>query len=90
MARMTCTHNVVASNGEYQDRNTGETKKRWQKVGVVMTDPEGNQSIKLDVIPVGPNWSGWFKLFPRDARDGSGGNGGGSSPDDLDGDEIPF
>lgn len=57
------THDVVATIGEYVDRNTGQKKKRYLTVGKCFTDPEGRQSIKLDAIP-GPGWSGWLSLYP--------------------------
>ena len=56
---------LVASNGEYT--KDGVTKTRWQRIGTMFKDDEnGNISIKVDVIPVGPEWSGWVKAFPMD------------------------
>ena len=61
------THDVVATIGEYKDRQTGETKKRFLNVGKAFTDDDGGISLKLDCIPSGPEWSGWFRLYaPRD------------------------
>lgn len=57
------THDVVATIGEYTDRN-GEKKKRFVNIGTAFTDPEGRVSIKLDSVPVGPEWSGWISLYP--------------------------
>lgn len=55
----------MASNGEYQ--KDGETKKRWQRVGTLFKDDQdGRISIKLDSIPVGPEWSGWLAAFTMD------------------------
>lgn len=63
------THDVCASNGEYRNSH-GETKKRWLNVGSAFTDPaDGRMSIKLDTVPVGPDWSGWFSLFPVKEKD---------------------
>jgi hypothetical protein len=59
------THDVVASNGEYTDKQTGEKKKRYINCGKIFTEEDGRQSIKLDVIPVGPGWSGWLAIYPR-------------------------
>ncbi len=62
---------LCASAGEYRDRDSGEMKKRWQRVGVVFEDSEtGRRSVKLETLPVGPDWSGWLSEFPTD-RQGS-------------------
>lgn len=58
---MKAIRRLVASNGEYQ--KDGETKKRWQRVGTMFKGDDGEISIKLDSIPVGPDWSGWVKAF---------------------------
>jgi hypothetical protein len=57
------THDVVATIGEYTDRESGLKKKRYHTCGKCFTDDEGRQSIKLDAIP-GPGWSGWLSLYP--------------------------
>ena len=59
------THDVTATIGEYKDA-AGETKKRYLTVGKVFTQDDGRMSIKLDCVPVGPDWSGWLSLFPAD------------------------
>jgi len=69
MAKSQYTHDAVATIGEYTDRNTGEKKKRYINVGKCFTDDSGRQSIKLDSIPVGPEWSGWISLYPAERRD---------------------
>lgn len=91
MARNRCTHNVVATVGEYKDPQTGETKKRRTRVGVAFTDEDGNISLKMETVPVGNSWSGWLNLFERDDNRTSAGNSGGShqAPDESE-DEIPF
>lgn len=33
---------IVVKTGEYQDRNTGETKARWQNVGSLMQNDDDN------------------------------------------------
>lgn len=62
------THDVVATNGEY--KSNGETKKRYINVGKAFTDENGRISIKLDSVPVGPDWSGWLSLYEPKPRDG--------------------
>lgn len=62
-------YDAAASTGEYKDRQTGETKKRWQNVGAVFEGDDGRLSLKLETIPVGPGWSGWISFFPpKDER----------------------
>ena len=59
---------VVATVGEYTAKD-GSTKKRYMNVGVCFENDEGQLSIKLETIPVGPNWSGWLSLYEPKERD---------------------
>lgn len=63
------THDVTATIGEYKN-GQGETKKRYINVGSAFTDEQGRVSIKLDAVPVNPEWSGWLSLYPVKERDG--------------------
>ncbi len=65
-------YEAVATIGTYKDRQTGEEKKQYQKVGIVFENEEGKLSLKLDVIPVGPNWSGYISFYDPKPRDGQG------------------
>ena len=60
-------HDVVATIGEYQHQ--GETKKRYQKCGAAFTNDDGQISLKLDAVPVNPDWSGWLNLYPKKEYD---------------------
>ena len=62
------THDVVATIGTYKDRD-GNEKKRYHTCGSAFTGEDGRVSIKLDSVPVGPEWSGWFSLFDVKERD---------------------
>lgn len=62
------THDVVATVGEYTDRN-GEKKKRYLNVGSAFTDDQGRISIKLEALPVGKDWSGYLSLYPPKEQD---------------------
>lgn len=64
----TRTHDVVATIGEYKN-NQGEVKKRYTNVGSGFTDDQGRISLKLDTVPVSPEWSGWLSLYPIKDRD---------------------
>ena len=89
------THDVVATIGEYTDRD-GNKKKRYLTVGKCFTDDQGRQSIKMDAVP-GPGWSGWLSLYqvekqaPRQAPDPRPRAATAPPPeaDDSD-DDIPF
>ncbi len=59
------THDLVANIGEYTS-TTGETKKRRHNCGSVFLDEQGRMSIKLDAVPVSPEWSGWLSAYPVD------------------------
>jgi hypothetical protein len=98
------THKAVATVGKYTDKD-GVEKKRYMQCGVVFTDEQGRQSMKLDGIPVTPEWSGWISLFPMDddrqeerPRNSGKVTGDGrserkrpaSQPAVDDGDDIPF
>ena len=99
-------YDIVATVGKYTDRNTGEEKKRYQSCGAVFEDDNGRLSIKLDTIPITPEWSGWLSCYEPD-RDRGGNRSNTSSPapqrersappqqtasdfDDDDQDQIPF
>ena len=59
---------AVATVGEYKDRN-GETKKRYVNIGSVFESDDGRLSLKLDSVPVGPEWSGWVSFYEPKGRD---------------------
>lgn len=61
------THDVVATVGKYTDAG-GAEKKRYANVGSAFTDDQGRVSIKLDTVPVTPEWSGWLSLYPVESR----------------------
>lgn len=63
-------YDAVATIGEYTDQQTKEKKKVRKNVGAVFESPEGNLSLKLELVPVGPGWSGFISLYPVDAGEG--------------------
>ena len=71
MPASTFTHEVLATVGEYTD-GQGEKKKRYLKVGAAFTDDQGRISIKLEAVPVTPEWSGWLSLYPPKDKEQTG------------------
>ncbi len=81
---------AVASCGEYQ--SNGQTKKRYQNVGTLFERDDGSLCLKLDAVPVGPEFEGWINFFDFDEKrqqrnDNSQQQRG---PEQLDDEEIPF
>ena len=60
----TYTHDVMATVGTYKNKD-GEEKKSYLKCGRAFTHEGGGMSIKLDAVPVTPDWSGWLSLFEK-------------------------
>jgi len=57
---------AVATVGEYTDKQ-GNKKKRYMTVGKVFESEGGGLSLKLDALPVVPEWSGWLSFYvPKD------------------------
>ena len=59
------THKILATIGTYKDAG-GNEKKRYVQCGVAFTDEQGRTSLKMDAMPVSPEWSGWLQLFPME------------------------
>ena len=56
---MAITHDLIAKTGEYTNA-AGETKARWTKVGVAMSNKQGGTSLLIESIPV--NFDGWVTM----------------------------
>ena len=56
---------VVASNGKYTDAN-GQEKNRYITVGRAFLRDDKSVCIKLDSMPVGPDFNGWLNLYDLD------------------------
>jgi len=62
------SHDAVVSLGEYTD-GEGQTKKRYKNIGTVFTRDDGSQAMKLDTVPLGPDWNGWINFYePQNQR----------------------
>ena len=81
-----------------QPRASKEGKTYWHKLGVKFIFDDGNESIKLDSLPL-PNDKGevWMNVFEPRPRDDAGATGTWDKPNDTAStddtekpDEIPF
>lgn len=86
-------YDAVATIGKYKDRE-GNEKKRYMNVGTIFINDDGNLSMKLDGIPVGPEWSGWISFYEpkvkdRNSENKTEGPAKSSASEELD-DDIPF
>ena len=53
---------LLATVGTWTSED-GKTHKRRLKCGVVMRDStSGKMAIRIEVIPVAPEWSGWLSV----------------------------
>ena len=73
---MAVKYNLVAKNGEYEDKN-GDKKTRWTKVGVVMETKTGGLAAKIELFPMG--WDGWCQLAEPDQKELSPAKEGGKA-----------
>lgn len=64
-------YDAVATIGKYTDKQ-GNEKKRYLSVGKVFESEGGGLSLKLDSVPVTPEWSGWISFYvPKDSKEQS-------------------
>lgn len=64
---MSVRYEIITKNGTYKDKQTGEDKQSWLKVGVLMDTRNGGQAIKIDYLP--PMFDGWLNLREPKAKD---------------------
>lgn len=67
MAKLTLYKKLAAKVGEYREGNT--VKGRYFPVGAMFTDEKGEFVIKLEGVPVGPDFKEWVYAFdPKDKK----------------------
>lgn len=59
---MKIVHRLFATVGTYKDRTTGKTAKRQAQVGVVFQSDSGRLSMRLDLVPISPDWKGFISF----------------------------
>ena len=79
-------YDAVATVGKYTAKD-GTEKKRYLTVGAIFESEDGRLSLKLDGMPVSPEWSGWISFY--EPKQQQGGNAGGSTQD-SEPDNIPW
>ena len=85
-------YDAVATIGKYK-ANDGTEKKRYLTIGAVFENDNGKLTLKLDGMPVSPEWNGWVSFYEPKTYDvtpsshnKSKANGYAPEQDD----EIPF
>ena len=53
---------AIATLGTYTDKATGKKVKRFATVGTVFESPNGRLFMRLDALPVSPDWSGFLSF----------------------------
>jgi hypothetical protein len=54
-------YDAVATVGKYTKE--GIEKKRYLTVGAVFESDDGKLTLKLEGVPVSPDWSGWIAFY---------------------------
>ena len=79
---------VAVATGKYM--KDGVEKTRWLNCGVVLKNDNGNYSLKLEAMPLGAEFDGWFNLFtPQPRQQQQQPSPPPPAPDVFD-DDIPF
>lgn len=52
-------YELFATVSEWTDPATGKKCKRTAQIGTVFQSPSGRLSMKLELLPLIPNWSGF-------------------------------
>lgn len=83
-------YDAVVTVGEYEDRQTGKTKKQYRTVGAVLQNDDGRMSLKLELIPA-VNFNGWINFYePREKEQPAQGAVQQATGGEPFSDDIPF
>lgn len=77
---MRAIRNAVAAVGKYQDRQ-GQEKTRYLRVGKLFKREDDTLCLKLDSVPVGPDFEGWINFYEIEER---------AAPKAAVSDDVPF
>jgi hypothetical protein len=59
---MTPKFHAIATLGSYTDKATGKKVKRFHTCGTVFESPGGKLFMRIDALPVSPDWSGFLSF----------------------------
>ena len=59
---MTPKFHGIATLGSFTDKATGKKVKRYHTCGTVFESPNGKLFMRLDALPVSPDWSGFISF----------------------------
>lgn len=79
---------LSAKTGQYQDKQTGEQKNRYQQVGILMENEKGELWIKLETLPV--NFDGSINVWDLDIKKVRHALNESPAPKDDLSDDMPF
>ena len=65
------THDLCVGISKWVDRESGQERTQWMKVGAMFQNEKGNISIKIEAVPIGRNDDGdlWLSAFVPKPRE---------------------
>lgn len=78
-------YDAVVVTGSYTNK-AGDEKKNYSKIGTVFENDKGQLSLKLDLLPLGKEFSGWINFYEPKPREG----GSQAQQDEDEDGSIPF
>ena len=68
------TMNATIVTGEYNDRNTGQTKKSYLTIGKLFVYNDGGMSLKLDALPSNGQPINFYDIKPKNQNNNNQNN----------------
>ena len=60
---MKAVKQAKALTGKYKNKVTGKDQKTYLRCGTLFEREDGTFALKLDGIPVTPEWTGWINFY---------------------------
>ena len=73
----------------YKKAEQEDGKAIWMRCGIMIEKDNGKKSLKLDAVPAGSGWDGWFVVSERKRADAADSQDR-QDRQDLDSSDIPF
>jgi hypothetical protein len=80
---------AVASVGKYTNRD-GQEKTRYHNVGTLFKREDGSVCLKLDAVPVGPDFEGWINFYDLEESSSREKPEAATPAKDVESDDVPF